>query len=48
MIGKGIRHYKNGNVYEGQFWDHIRWGKGKMSYNNNSTYEGHWAIGEWS
>ena len=48
LIGRGKRRYANGNVYEGEFWDHVRWGKGTMKYNNNSSYEGRWALGDWS
>ena len=38
--GKGLYHYENGDVYEGDFHNGLRSGKGVYRYKNGDVYEG--------
>jgi len=40
--GQGILTYKNGSVYEGEWYSGMKCGKGKMTYSSGNYYEGEW------
>lgn len=43
--GKGVMEYKNGNKYEGSFFEGSITGKGTLNYNESDSrikYEGDW------
>ena len=40
--GQGIFEFKDGNVYEGEFYNGKKNGKGIMTYKNNTKYDGYW------
>jgi hypothetical protein len=44
--GKGIMKYKNGRVYEGEFYNDLRQGDGYELYPNNNTYIGGFYEGK--
>ncbi|GAB1290450.1 Radial spoke head 10 homolog B [Apodemus speciosus] len=44
--GWGIRCYKSGNIYEGQWENNMRHGEGRMRWlTTNEEYTGHWEKG---
>lgn len=44
MMGEGTFHYKNGNIYTGNF-GYGRWeGKGVMRFANGAIYDGDWRF----
>ncbi|GHU28950.1 2-isopropylmalate synthase [Bacilli bacterium] len=43
--GKGVRTYKNGDKYEGEWKDGKKEGKGVMTYADGRVYDGEWKGG---
>jgi hypothetical protein len=46
--GKGIMYFKDGSMYEGNYWKDKRHGNGKMEYKNGTTYTGEWRNDQWN
>lgn len=40
MEGKGVYIHSNGDVYEGQFLQGVKYGEGKFTYKDGSYYQG--------
>ncbi len=42
MNGKGVYHFSNGDIYNGNFTGGKKNGIGKYNYANGDIYEGEW------
>ena len=42
--GKGKCTWKDGSVYDGDWWDGMRQGEGTMNFANGEIYQGQWKI----